>query len=197
VERTKDEEIKGLNSPQRRSRWVPDIRAGLILREEDLMLGRTVFALVLLFSMCWLPSRSGLLVADAMGQQATSIPSASLMNPEDLAKLLQGNHGEKPVILQVGSHVLFAQAHIAGSSYAGPAGQEAGIAKLREQVKPLAHDRLIIIYCGCCPWTKCPNIEPAYRELVAMGFTQVRALYIKDNFGADWVSHGYPTAKGE
>jgi hypothetical protein len=28
-------------------------------------------------------------------------------------------------------------------------------------------------------------------------FTQVSVLYIADNFGADWVDHGYPVAAGE
>jgi hypothetical protein len=30
-----------------------------------------------------------------------------------------------------------------------------------------------------------------------MGFTNVKVLYIADNFGADWVNKGYPVAKGE
>ncbi len=30
-----------------------------------------------------------------------------------------------------------------------------------------------------------------------MGFTNVKVLYIADNFGANWVNHGYPTARGE
>jgi hypothetical protein len=27
-----------------------------------------------------------------------------------------------------------------------------------------------------------------------MGFTRVKALYIADNFGTDWVDKGYPAA---
>jgi hypothetical protein len=30
-----------------------------------------------------------------------------------------------------------------------------------------------------------------------MGFTNVKVLYIADNFGTNWVEKGYPTAKGE
>jgi len=30
-----------------------------------------------------------------------------------------------------------------------------------------------------------------------MGFTNVKVLYIAQNFGADWVSKGYPTEKSE
>jgi hypothetical protein len=29
-----------------------------------------------------------------------------------------------------------------------------------------------------------------------MGFTNVEVLYLADNFGADWVSKGYPVEKG-
>jgi len=30
-----------------------------------------------------------------------------------------------------------------------------------------------------------------------MGFTNVKVLYISNNFGTDWVSKGYPVAKGD
>jgi hypothetical protein len=30
-----------------------------------------------------------------------------------------------------------------------------------------------------------------------MGFTNVKVLYIANNFGADWVEKGYPVAKGQ
>ena len=46
--------------------------------------------------------------------QATSIPTSRLMNPEDLFKVLQSGK-EKPLMLQVGSHNMFLQAHIPGS----------------------------------------------------------------------------------
>jgi hypothetical protein len=30
-----------------------------------------------------------------------------------------------------------------------------------------------------------------------MGFTNVKVLYISDNFGTNWVDKGYPVAKGD
>jgi hypothetical protein len=30
-----------------------------------------------------------------------------------------------------------------------------------------------------------------------MGFTNIKVLYIANNFGADWVDKGYPVAKGD
>ena len=41
------------------------------------------------------------------------------------------------------------------------------------------------------------NVKPADDTLHAMGFTNVKVLYIADNFGADWVEKGYPVAKGD
>jgi len=129
--------------------------------------------------------------------QATAIPTPRLISPEDLAKLLQTPSKDKPLMIQVGSHVLYAQAHIPGSEYIGPGSTEAGVQQLRQRVSSLPHTKLIILYCGCCPWGHCPNVKPADDALQGMGFTNVKVLYIADNFGVNWVDKGYPTARGE
>ena len=126
---------------------------------------------------------------------ASSIPTADLIQPADFAATLQ-SASPKPLILQVGSHVLFAEAHIPGAEYAGPTNQDAGLQILKDRVALLPKDTAIILYCGCCPWDRCPNIAPAYNQLHAMGFTHLKVLYIADNFGANWVAKGYPVAKG-
>jgi thiosulfate/3-mercaptopyruvate sulfurtransferase len=126
--------------------------------------------------------------------QADIIPPQALLQPAELVPML--NSSPKPLVLQTGSHVLYAEAHIPGAEYAGPAGTSAGIEALRERVTGLNKDSLIVIYCGCCPWSRCPNIKPAYQQLQALGFTNVKALYLADNFGTDWVDKGYPVSKG-
>lgn len=135
-------------------------------------------------------------MAHAAGQ-ATSIPPARRINPEDLVKLLQTSDKEKPLMIQVGSHVLFSQAHIPGSEYIGPASSGTGLQQLRKRVASLPRTTLIVLYCGCCPWSHCPNVKPADDALRALGFTNVKVLYIADNFGANWVDKGYPVARGE
>jgi thiosulfate/3-mercaptopyruvate sulfurtransferase len=135
-------------------------------------------------------------VAHAAGQ-ATAIPTTRLINPEELVKLLQTSGKEKPLMIQVGSHVLFSQAHIPGSEYIGPASSESGVQQLRKRVESLPRTKFIILYCGCCPWGRCPNVKPADDALRALGFTDVKVLYIADNFGTNWVDKGYPVAKGE
>lgn len=111
--------------------------------------------------------------------------------------MVQSPKGVGPIILQVGFHVLYLQAHIPNSEYIGPTSKPEGIQRLRQRVQGLPRKQYIVIYCGCCPWNKCPNVHPAYNELRALGFHNVKLLYIANNFGKDWVDKGYPVAKGE
>jgi len=138
-----------------------------------------------------------LLIVLPVAGQATSIPAARQITPEDLVKLLQSSPEQKPLMIQVGSHVLYTQAHIPGSEYIGPASTEAGLQQLRKRVAMLRRTQLIVLYCGCCPWSHCPNVKPADDALHKMGFRNVKILYIAENFGSDWVNKGYPTAKGD
>jgi thiosulfate/3-mercaptopyruvate sulfurtransferase len=123
--------------------------------------------------------------------------SSQVINPEDLLPLLQSTSGQKPLVLNVGPSILYMQAHIPGSEYIGTTDGKMSLERLRTRVKSLPHDQSIVLYCGCCPWSRCPNIRPAYNALHAMGFTKVKVLYIADNFGTDWVDKGYPTIKGQ
>jgi rhodanese-related sulfurtransferase len=128
---------------------------------------------------------------------ATSIPESSLIQPEALVQVLKAGEKEKPLILQVGSHVMFSQAHIPGSDYAGPGSEASGIQSLENTVASLSKDKGIVLYCGCCPWNRCPNVGPAFKRLHDLGFTNVKVLYIAHNFGDDWVNRGYPAVKGK
>jgi rhodanese-related sulfurtransferase len=128
---------------------------------------------------------------------AMSIPESLLIQPEALVRMLKANDKEKPLILQVGSRVMFSQAHIPGSEYAGPGSQASGIQSMESTVASLPKDKHIVLYCGCCPWNRCPNVGPAFKRLHDLGFTNVNVLYIANNFGDDWVSKGYPAVKGK
>jgi hypothetical protein len=137
-------------------------------------------------------SQSGLALAEST---AAAIPKADLVQPAELAATLKSASAPKPLLLHVGFHVLFQQAHIPGSEYAGPASDPAGLKLLQDRVAKLPRTTAIVIYCGCCPWGDCPNIGTAYEALHALGFTKVKVLYVAHNFGADWVDQGYPVGK--
>jgi len=119
------------------------------------------------------------------------------MQPAELLKILQSSDSPKPMLLQVGSHVLYQQAHIPGSEYVGPASTAEGLQKLRARLVSLPHNRQMVIYCGCCPWAHCPNLKPAADAMRAAGFTNVKVLFLANNFGTDWVDKKYPVAKGD
>jgi thiosulfate/3-mercaptopyruvate sulfurtransferase len=127
---------------------------------------------------------------------AASIPTAALIQPADFAATLNASPAPKPLILQVGFRKAYAQAHIPGSEYVGAASEEDGVKVLQQRVAELPKDSAIVIYCGCCPWKKCPNIAAAYDTLRDMGFKNVKVIYFADDFGTNWVDRGFPTAKG-
>lgn len=131
----------------------------------------------------------------AQHKPAASIPAADLIQPADFAAALRSK-ARQPLILQVGFRKLYTQAHIAGAEYVGAASEEDGLRALQERVAKLSRYSAIVIYCGCCPWSKCPNIAAAYDRLHDLGFTNVKVLYLADNFGTNWVDKGYPTRKG-
>jgi len=119
--------------------------------------------------------------------EAADLP---VIQPQDAAAALAASR--KPVVLYVGFNVLYRSKHIPGAVYAGPAGRPEGLELLKKSVANLAKDRDIFLYCGCCPWDKCPNIRPAVEMLTGMGFTRVKAIHLPQDFKFDWIDKGYP-----
>ena len=120
------------------------------------------------------------------------VDQAHLIRPAELALILRSPEARKPLVLQIGFRILYEQAHIPGSEYVGSASDAAGLSRLRARLQGLPKDAAIVLYCGCCPWSRCPNVRPAYAALEAMGFQNAKILWISDNFGAEWVDKGYP-----
>jgi thiosulfate/3-mercaptopyruvate sulfurtransferase len=135
----------------------------------------------------WLPM--------AVAQSATELPAAHLVSPEELVQILKAGRA-KPLILNVGPHMLYQQAHIPGAEFIGPGSDPEALRQLHQRAQPLQRSAFIVLYCGCCPWTVCPNVNPAYTELQRMGFRNVKVLRIASDFGTDWVYKSYPTVRG-
>ena len=114
----------------------------------------------------------------------------ALIQPAELAPRLKSK-GDRPTILHTGFNVLYRSKHIPGSVFVGPGSNAAGLALLRAEAAKLPKDREIVIYRGCCPWDRCPNIQPALDVLKEIGFTKVKALYLPTGFKIDWIDKGY------
>jgi hypothetical protein len=119
--------------------------------------------------------------------------SAQVLQPDELAKML-AEKSAKPRVFQVGFAVLYKSKHIPGSTYAGPGSKDEGLQELQEAVANVAKDKLIVLYCGCCPWDHCPNMKPAYKLLEKLGYTNIKVVEIPNNFAKDWVEKGFPVA---
>lgn len=123
--------------------------------------------------------------------------SPNLITPEDLLKVMQSPDSQKPFILNIGPWLIYRQAHIPDAEFVGGTADKQGLEHLRSRVKSVPHNKAIVLYCGCCPWDHCPNVRPAFKELSALGFSNVKVLYLADSFGTNWVDKGYPTIKGQ
>lgn len=134
-----------------------------------------------------------LLSSLALGQQSDPWPSTALLSPEQLATELKAP--APPHVIYVGFPILYKGAHIANAAFAGPCSKPEGIERLSRTVKAYPQDAAIVIYCGCCPFVKCPNIRPAYRALQQAGFKNVKVLYLETNLHTNWIEKGYPTDK--
>ena len=129
-----------------------------------------------------------------MGQAADPWTKADLMEPSALAG--QITSGKKPMVISVAFPVLYRNRHIAGALDANAASKPEGIATLKKLVAGQPKDAEIVIYCGCCPMDKCPNVRPAFAALKEMGYRKIRVLNLPTNMTADWYSKNYPSEPG-
>ena len=136
-----------------------------------------------------------ILTVACLGQEAADPWSkAELIEPATLAAELHS--AKPPIVLCTAFSVLYRAKRIPHAIEAGPGSKPEGIALLRKAAANLPKDADIVVYCGCCPMVKCPNIRPAYRALKEMGFQHVRVLRIPTNMHEDWYSKGYPSEAG-
>src|SRR5579859_6254831 len=132
--------------------------------------------------------RSILLLAAVSALTLFGAGDLNVIQPADLSKDVKS-----PLIIHVGFNVLYRASRIPGALYAGPASKPEGIEDLKKAVAGQPKDRQIVLYCGCCPWDKCPNIRPAFALLRELGFKNVKALELPQNLKTDWIDKGYPT----
>ena len=110
-----------------------------------------------------------------------------LLNPAALAKVLNNPKAPQPYLFCVGP-----QAVIKGSIDIGPTRTPANLAQLKLRLTKLPKTAQIVVYCGCCPFDRCPNVRPAMALLKQMHFNNYKLLNLPQNVKVDWIDHGYP-----
>jgi thiosulfate/3-mercaptopyruvate sulfurtransferase len=140
--------------------------------------------------------RLALIVAALCFSQDAADPWSKneVVEPAAFARIVQS--GKAQMVISVAFPVLYRSRHILHAIDAGPGSKPEGLELLKKAVANLPKDADVVIYCGCCPMVKCPNIRPAYRVLKELGFTHIRILDIPTNMHTDWYSKDYPSEPG-
>jgi rhodanese-related sulfurtransferase len=116
--------------------------------------------------------------------------SQQLLAPADLAKVLNNPKSPQPMVFCIGMDAI-----IKGSIDVGPAMMSENLNTLKQQVSKLPKNTSIVVYCGCCPFSRCPNIRPAMKLLKDMQFTNYKLLNLPQNVKVDWMDKGYPVSE--
>ena len=120
------------------------------------------------------------------------------VTPADLEK--ESNNpdpAKRPIVACVGFKFLYDGGHVPGASYHGPGSKPEGLADLKTWAQSLPKSSNVVLYCGCCPLERCPNLRPAFTALHDVGFARLRVLLLPTNFATDWAAKGYPIEKGK
>jgi thiosulfate/3-mercaptopyruvate sulfurtransferase len=110
-----------------------------------------------------------------------------LKDPAALAKTLKDPKATPPVIFNIGP-----VDQIKGAIRIGPTVNQENLDELRQQLTKLPKDKEVVIYCGCCPFRRCPNVRPAFELLKELKFTKAKLLNLPTSLSEDWASKGYP-----
>lgn len=113
-----------------------------------------------------------------------------LLAPADLAKVLNNPKLPQPIVFSIGM-----QAIIKGSIDIGPVVMPENLTLLKQKLNKLPKNAQVVVYCGCCPFSRCPNVRPAMQLLKDMQFTNYKLLNLPDNIKVDWIDKNYPISE--
>lgn len=119
--------------------------------------------------------------------QAPLWKKEQLMTTADLAEKIKVNAKDKPLIFNVGP-----MDNIKGAVALGAATNVTFPSKLKDELAMENKTKSVVVYCGCCSYSSCPNIKPAYDALMALGFKNAKVLELPEGIKPDWVAKGYP-----
>jgi hypothetical protein len=109
-----------------------------------------------------------------------------LLAPSALNQILKNPNSPKYYIYSIGF-----QSIIKNSVDIGAGREKENQKKFKQQISKLPKDANIVIYCGCCPFSSCPNVRPIFSILNEMGFKNHKLLNLTQNIKVDWIDKGY------
>jgi hypothetical protein len=119
--------------------------------------------------------------------QSNPWSSAQLIQPSALVTIMKSG---KVLVYNIG-----VAEDIKGATHIGAASEKEKLELFKKTIKAVSKDKTVVIYCGCCPMNKCPNIRPAFQALVNEKFKKPYLLNLPTNLKTDWTGKGFPLAK--
>ena len=131
----------------------------------------------------------GLKAQTSGGMQGPWLKS-QLVEPQELAAIISSPGSKEYVVFNIG-----AVEDIKGAKHIGPVSKTQNMDDFKMALQRLPKKTRVIIYCGCCPFTKCPNVGPAFITAQKLGFANVKILDLPVNLKTNWTAKGYPLAE--
>jgi thiosulfate/3-mercaptopyruvate sulfurtransferase len=158
----------------------------------SLTLGRIFF----LMAITVFASALAVLPAPQVQKSAEPWTKAESVEVHDLVKELSDAR-TAPTVVFVGFQRLYTAGHIKGAQFYGSGGNPESLKGIQTWATTLPKTTSLVIYCGCCPMERCPNVRPAFTALHELGFAKLRVLVLPTSFEADWAEKGYVYERGK
>jgi hypothetical protein len=121
----------------------------------------------------------------AMAQKPQNWTKDQLMEPVVLQQKMSAETAQ-PLIFSIGPSAL-----IPGSVDIGMVTKPEKLDSLKKALSDVPKNKEIVVYCGCCPFDRCPNVRPAIDLLNEMKFTNYYLLDLPNNIKQDWIDKGF------
>ena len=112
-----------------------------------------------------------------------------LIEPSVLAAIIANPKAKQAMVYNIG-----VVENIKGAKNFGAASEKENLDKFKKTLTGLSKTSFVVVYCGCCPFNKCPNIRPAFNMMKSMGFVNGKLLNLPTNLKQNWIDKGYPLA---
>jgi len=113
-----------------------------------------------------------------------------LIEPSTLATLISNPKAKQALVYNIG-----VVENIKGAKSFGAASEKENLEKFKTTLTGLPKTSFIVVYCGCCPFERCPNIRPAFNLMKSMGFVNGKLLNLSTNLKQNWIDKGFPVAE--
>jgi hypothetical protein len=112
-----------------------------------------------------------------------------LIEPSTLAAIISNPKAKQAMVYNIG-----VVENIKGAKNFGAASEKENLEKFKTTLAGLPKTSFLVVYCGCCPFERCPNIRPAFNLMKSMGFVNGKLLNLPTNLKQNWIDKGYPLA---